>query len=170
MLFAMAQKPTDSTADLKPDERGRWRIRPDWISQVILINVGLIVLGVYVVSALITTGVSDTASRVAIVSWSASMPILGFLSLTTELQRGRTYASFPWYFMLAQAVGQGGAVVGFGAALWHVWFVAGVVFTVFSVASLFLYQAYFRRLVKDNQPEHLSERPRPRLPTRSRRS
>jgi hypothetical protein len=78
--------------------------------------------------------------------------MLAILSLTTELQRTRRYASYPWYFVIAQAIGQGAAVLGFGAALWHVWFVASIALVVSGLGGLFLYQAYYRRLERDNAP------------------
>ena len=156
MLFAVKEKtPAPSREEYIADERGRYRVLPEWISQATLINVGLIVLGVYLVSALITTGASDIASRVAIVAWAAAMPLLAVLSLTTELQRTRRFASYPWYFVVAQAIAQGGAVLGFGAALWHVWWVPSVVLLVGSVTGVVFYQMYYRRLVRDNEPERV---------------
>jgi O-antigen/teichoic acid export membrane protein len=153
MLLAMSQKPRPDSADPKADERGRYRVETEWISQATLMNVGLIVLGVYVLSALITVGATDVASRIAIVAWGVAMPLLAFISLITELQRNRRYVSYPLYFALAQTVGQGAAVIGFGATLWHVWYPAALAFAASSIAGLFLYQAYRRRLYRDNQPE-----------------
>lgn len=153
MLVAVTEKAQAERSDIVADERGRYRVLPEWISQATLINVGLIVLGVYLVSALITTGATDIASRVAIVAWAAAMPLLAVNSLITELQRTRRYASYPWYFVTAQGIAQGAALVGFGAALWHAWYVAAIVLVVTSVAGLVLYRAYYRRLERDNEPD-----------------
>lgn len=152
MLGGVKEKPP-SIDELTADERGRYIVHPEWITQATLINVGLIVLCIYLVSTLIGTAPADVASRVAIVALVIATPILAVLSMLTELQRTRRYASNPWYFALAQAIGQGTAVIGFGAALWHVWFPASIALAVSGVAGLFLYRAYSRRLEKDNLPD-----------------
>ena len=113
----------------------------------------MIVLCIYLVSTLVGTGVNDWASRIAIVALVIAMPLLAILSISTELQRTRRYASFPWYFMVAQGIGQGSAVIGFGAAVWRAWWPATVALVMSGALGLFVYQAYYRRLEKDNKPE-----------------
>lgn len=135
------------------DERGRYVVRTEWITQAALVNVGMIVLCIYLVSTLIGIGANDTASRIAIVALVTAIPLLAILSLIIELQRARRYASNPWYLTLAGSVGQGAAVVGFGAALWHVWFVATIALVASGLAGLIVFQAYYRRLDKDNTPD-----------------
>ena len=151
--MAVGERQPTLREQVTADERGRYLVHPEWINQATLINVGLIVLCIYLVSTLVGVGVNDIASRVAVVALVIAMPLLATLSMLTELQRTRRYASYPWYFIAAQAVGQGTAVLGFGAALWHVWFPASIGLAVSALAGLFLYQAYYRRLEKDNRPE-----------------
>jgi O-antigen/teichoic acid export membrane protein len=140
------------------DDRGRYLVQPEWIGQSTLINVGLIVLGIYLVSTLIGAGANDVPSRVAIVSLVVSMPLLAFLSMITELQRTRRYASYPWYLITAQSIAQGAAVLGFGAALWHVWFPAAIAFVVSGATGLLIYTFYYGRLEKDNRQERQTRR------------
>jgi O-antigen/teichoic acid export membrane protein len=153
MLVAVSERQPPLRDEFTADERGRYLVQPEWLGQATLINVGLIVLCIYLVSTLVGTGVNDWTSRIAIVALVIAMPLLAILSISTELQRTRRYASFPWYFMVAQAIGQGSAVIGFGAALWHVWWPATVALVVSGALGLFVYQAYYRRLEKDNKPE-----------------
>ncbi|HEV2218199.1 MAG TPA: hypothetical protein VGV88_11585 [Candidatus Dormibacteraeota bacterium] len=154
----MKEGPPPSLDELTADERGRYVVHSEWVNQATLVNVGLIVLCIYLVATLVGAGANDVPSRIALVALVIAMPLLAVLSMLTELQRGRRYASAPWYFVMAGAVGQGSAVIGFGAALWHVWFVATIVVVVSGLAGLFLYQAYSRRLEKDNLPERSRRR------------
>ena len=158
MLGAVKEKPPPSLDELTADERGRYLVHSEWVNQATLINVGFLVLCIYLVSTLIGTGASDIASRIALVAFVIAMPLLAVLTMLTELQRVRRYASYPWYFVMAGGIGQGTAVIGFGAALWHVWFVATIVVLVSGLAGLFLYRAYYRRLEKDNLPERSRRR------------
>ena len=142
------------------DDRGRYRVQPEWIGQARLINVGLLVLCIYLVSSLVSASAGDLASRIAIVSLVAAMPLLASLSLLSEGQRARRYASNPWYMAVAQALGQGGAVLGFGAALWHVWWPASIALLISGTFGLLLFQVYYRRLERDNAPEPKERRGR----------
>jgi hypothetical protein len=42
-------------------------------------------------------------------------------------------------------------VIGFGAAVWHVWMAASIVLIASGLGGLLLYQAYYRRLERDNR-------------------
>ena len=136
-----------------PTTRGRYRVHPEWLNQAELINVGLLVLSIYLVFTLIGTGANDLATRISFIALVIAVPLLAVLSLITEIQRNRRYASYPWYFVAAQAIAQGTAIIGFGAAIWHVWFVGTIASVVSGVGGLVLYQAYYRRLDKDNRPD-----------------
>lgn len=140
------------------DERGRYRVHPEWIGQATLINVGLIVLAIYLVTTLIGGGTPDIASKIALVSLVISMPLLAILAMLLQLQESRRWASYPWYLTTAQALAQGTCVVGFGAALWHVWWPSSIALIASGVVGLLVYQAYYRRLEKDNKPERRSRR------------
>ena len=139
---------------LSVDERGRYVVLPEWLSLATAINVGLIALSIYLVSTLIGVGASDIASRVALVALVVAMPLLAFLSLINELQRARRFASNPWYLALTQAIAQGGAILGFGAALWHVWYPASLALLVSGLVGFFVWRAYAARLERDNKPDH----------------
>ena len=147
------EKPPPMREEFVADERGRYRVHPEWLNQAELINVGLLVLSIYLLFTLITTGANDLATRVSFVALTLAVPLLAVLSLTTEIMRNRRYASYPWYFVAGQIAAQSGAIIGFGAALWHVWFVGTIVALVSGTAGLFLYQAYYRRIEKDNAPK-----------------
>jgi O-antigen/teichoic acid export membrane protein len=135
------------------DERGRYRVQPEWIGLATIINVGLIVLCIYVVSSLIGAPATDAPYRVAIVSLVVAMPLLAFMSILTEVQRTRRYASYPWYMIVTQSIAQVAAVLGFAAALWRAWWPASVALAVSGVVGLLVFQAYYRRLEKDNEPD-----------------
>ena len=158
ILEAVTEKTSTTGAQVTADERGRYLVHPEWVTQATLINVGLIVLCIYLVSTLIGSGANDIPSRVALVALVIAMPLLAILSMVTELQRTRRYASYPWYFVVAQAIGQGSAAVGFGAALWHVWYPASIALVVSGVVGVLIYQAYYRRLEKDNRPDRAKKR------------
>ena len=154
----MKEKTQTREALSTADERGRYRVQPEWTSQATLINVGLLVLCIYLVSSIIAAPAADIAVRIAIVSLVVAMPLLAFLAILSEVQKSRRYASYPWYMVLAQTVAQGAAVLGFGAAVWHVWWPAAVALVVSGIAGLGLFQAYYRRIERDNEPERKARR------------
>ncbi len=131
----MSEKRSPGQVQTTADERGRYRVHPEWIGQATLINVGLIVLGIYLVSALVTVGTPDVASKIGLVSLVISMPLLAILAMLVQLQESRRYASYPWYMSVAQTIAQGTAIVGFGATLWHVWFPATIALVVSGLAA-----------------------------------
>ena len=149
----MSEKRPPVPVPVEADERGRYRVHPEWIGQATLINVGLIVLAIYLVSTLIGVGTPDIASKIALVSLVVSMPLLAILAMLLQLQESRRFASYPWYLTAAQVLAQGSSVVGFGAALWHVWWPSSIALVVSGLIGLFVYQAYYRRLERDNKPE-----------------
>src|SRR5215472_12997405 len=110
-----------------PDERGRYVIPPEALRFESLMDVALIVLGVYTLQAFISTGVTDTAGRVSIVAWALAIPLLAFLALLNRTQEAYRYASIPLYLTVARGLALGAAVVGFGAAVWHLWMPASLV-------------------------------------------
>src|SRR5260370_18298050 len=158
ILVAVSEKRPSSPIQTTVDERGRFRVHPEWVGQATLINVGLIVLGIYLVATLIGTGTPDVASKIAITSLVVSMPLLAILSMLLQLQESRRYASNPWYLILAQVIAQGTAVLGFAAALWHVWIPPPVPLAASGLPGLFTYQAYYRRLLRDNDPDRTPRR------------
>ncbi len=158
MLVIVPEKASSTSPQLSADERGRYPVQAEWLTQSTLINVGLIALAIYLVSTLIGVNATDVPSRTALVALVISMPLLAILSLITELQRTRRYASNPWYMVLAHVVAQGTAVLGFGAALWHVWYPASIALVLSGMLGLFVYQAYSRRLERDNKPDRRGKR------------
>src|ERR1700730_16353647 len=139
--------PTRPTAD----ERGRYVVLPELIRMDTLINVGLIVLGVYVFQAFISSSVTDVAARVSVAAWAVAIPLLAFLVLLSQLLGSYRYASNPLYVVLARGLALGAAVIGFGAAIWHVWMPASIVLIASVLGGFFVYQAYHRRLERDNR-------------------
>ena len=133
------------------DKRGRYVVRPQWLRAVTLIHVGLIVLGVYILQAFISTNAADLAARVSIVAWAVAIPLLAFLALVNQTQEGFRYAAHPAYLGLASALAQGSAVFGFAAAVWHLWMPASLVLIASGLAGFALYRVYYRRLVRDNK-------------------
>src|ERR1700686_398388 len=77
------------------DERGRYVVLPELVRMDTLINVGLIVLGVYILQAFISNTVTDVAARVSIAAWAVAIPLLAFLILLSQLLGTYRYASNP---------------------------------------------------------------------------
>jgi hypothetical protein len=103
----------------KPDRLGRYEIPHELLRFDTLMDVALIVLGVYILQAFISTNATDTAARVSIVAWAIAIPLLAFLALLNRTQEGVRYSSIPRYLVAARGFALGAAVVGFGAAVWH---------------------------------------------------
>ena len=144
-------KPSDGPARPTADERGRYVVLPELVRMDTLINVGLIVLGVYILQAFISSSVTDAAARVSVAAWAVAIPLLAFRVLLNQLQESYRYASYPVYLLLAHGLGLAAAVVGFGAAVWHVWIPASIVLMASGLGGFLLYQAYRRRLERDNR-------------------
>lgn len=124
---------------------------PELVRTDTLINVGLIVLGVYILQAFMSSSVTDVAARVSVAAWAAAIPLLAFLVLLNQLQESYRYASYPVYLLLARGLALGAAVIGFGAAVWHLWMPASMVLIASGLGGLLIYQAYRRRLERDNR-------------------
>lgn len=132
------------------DHRGRYTLRPEWVRSDTVINVGLIVLGVYILQALISTGVNDVAGRVAIVAWVVALPQLALLAVFSQVLSEYRYFSYPWYLGLARSLGQIAALVGFGGALWRLWAPATLILAASSFVALLVYAFAYGRLVQEN--------------------
>jgi len=144
-------KPSEGPARPTADERGRYVVMPELVRMDTLINVGLIVLGVYILQAFISNSVTDVAARVSVAAWAVAIPLLAFLVLLSQLLGSYRYASNPLYVVLARGLALGAAVIGFGAAVWHVWMPASIVLIASGLGGFFIYQAYHRRLERDNR-------------------
>jgi len=140
----------EGVARPKPDRFGRYEIPQELLRFDTLMDVALIVLGVYILQAFISTGATDAAARVSIVAWVLAIPLLAFLVLLNRVQEAFRYTSIPWYLVLARGLASGAAVAGFGAAGWHLWMPASLVLIASGLGGLFLYRAYQARLERDN--------------------
>lgn len=118
-----------------------------------VIDVALIVLGVYLLQAFISTSVTDVAGRVSIVAWAVAIPLLAFLALVGQAMETFRYVSNPFYLTIARGLAQGAAVVGFGAAVWHLWMPASLVLIGSGLFGVIVYRLYYRRLERDNAPD-----------------
>src|SRR5215813_530149 len=54
------------------------------------------------------------------------------------------------HLMVARGLAPGAAVVGFGAAVWHLWMPASLVLVASGLGGVFLYRGYPARLERDN--------------------
>ena len=116
-------------------------------------DVALIVLGVYTLQAFISTTVTDIAGRVSIVAWALAIPLLAFLALLNRSQEAFRFGSLPSYLVVARGIAPGAAVVGFGAAVWHLWMPASLVLIASGLVGMILYRVYYGRLERDNSPD-----------------
>lgn len=111
---------------------------PEFVRTETLMNVGLIVLGVYILQAFMSSSVTDVAARVSVAAWTVAIPLLAFLVLLNQLQESYRYASQQVYLFLARALALGAAVIGFGAAVWHLWMPASIVLIASGLGWLFI--------------------------------
>ena len=134
----------------RPDRFGRYEIPLELLRFDTLMDAALIVLGVYILQAFISSGVTDAASRAAIVAWSVAIPLLAFLALLNRTQEAFRYASIPVYLVTARGLALASALVGFEAAVWHLWMPASIASIASGLGGLFLYRIYHARLERDN--------------------
>ena len=135
----------------EPDRRGRYEIPVDLLRFDTVIDAALIVLGVYILQAFMSSTSPDIASRIAIVSWGLAIPLLGFLALLNRTQEAFRYATIPFYLVAARGIALLAAMVGFEAAVWHLWMPASVVSVAAGIGGLAIYRAYHARLRRDNE-------------------
>jgi hypothetical protein len=128
-------------------------IPPEALRFESLMDVALIVLGVYILQAFISTNVTDIAGRVSIVAWALAIPLLAFLALLNRSQEAFRFASLPFYLVVARGIAPGAAVAGFGAAVWHLWMPASLVLIASGLVGMVLYRVYYGRLERDNSPD-----------------
>jgi hypothetical protein len=133
-----------------PDERGRYIVKPEWIRADTTVNAAFIVVGVYLVQTFLATGVTDLAARISIVAWAVAIPLLAALAMLNVVREWYRYTSYPFYWGIAWSVGHGAALIGLGAAFWHIWSPAAIVLIVSGVAGIALYQVSVHRLLRDN--------------------
>ena len=134
----------------QPDRFGRYEIPPEVLRFDTLMDAALIVLGVYILQAFISSSVTDAAGRVAIVAWALAIPLLAFLALLNRTQEAFRYASIPSYLVAARGLALAAAVVGFEASVWHLWMPASIVSIASGLGGLFLFRIYHARLERDN--------------------
>jgi hypothetical protein len=134
------------------DQRGRYRLPPEWVRAEAVINAGLIVIGIYLVQSFLALSVADVAARISILAWALAIPLLAILAMLNVAQESYRYAPIPMYFLVARAFAQGSAVVGVVAAFWHIWLPAAIVLIVSGLFALGLYATYSRRIMRDNIP------------------
>src|SRR5215470_13312335 len=104
-----------------------WPQKEGWLQQDNLIYVGLIGIGVVIMQPFIAAARLDLPSIISVLAFSLAIPLLAGLMMLNLAQSVHHYAAYPWYLVLARAVGQGSAAVGVAAAFWHVLWMAGVV-------------------------------------------
>lgn len=150
--MASGNRRTEGPPRPTPDERGRYVMLPEWLRTDTIMNGALIVLGVYILQAFLSSSATDVAARVSVAAWAVAIPLLGFLVMVNLAQETFRYGSFPLYLVLARGLAQGAAVIGFVAAVWHLWMPASVVLIATGLGGLVLYRVYYGRLERDNRP------------------
>ena len=143
----------------RPDRFGRYEIPVEVLRFDTLMDAALIVLGVYILQAFISSGVTDAAGRVAIIAWAIAIPLLAFLALLNRTQEAFPYASIPSYLVAARGLALVGAVVGFEASVWHLWMPASIGSVASGLGGLVLFRTYRARLERDNPPNTPAEKP-----------
>jgi hypothetical protein len=149
--MANQERPAHEARRDGPEERGRYPLRPEWLRLETVTNVSLIVLGVYIVRALLSTSVNDAAGRIAVLAWAIAIPQLGFLALANLILDPLRYAPYPWYVLVSRSTAYGAAVVGFGAALWRLWIPASIALIASGIAGMVVFSFYLSRLERERR-------------------
>ena len=107
---------------------------------------GLIIIGTYMVTPFLTAPSLDASATISIVAFAVAIPFLAALVLVNrqEAFRGRRTPSVT--VTVAQAVGQGAALVGIVAGFWHITWIAGATFLVAVFVAMGIHSAGFWRL------------------------
>jgi hypothetical protein len=121
-------------------------LRQEWLRQDNLIYGGLIAGCVAVMQPFLALPDPDLSASIAVVSFAIALPLLVALLLVNQHEVFRHQQARLRRLSVAKALGQGLAVVGVAAALWHVLWIAGVALLVSGLVALGVHSAGFSRV------------------------
>ena len=121
-------------------------LRQEWLPQDNLIYGGLIAGCVAVMQPFLALPDPDLSASIAVVSFAIALPLLVALLLVNQHEVFRHQQARLRRLSVAKALGQGLAVIGIAAALWHVLWIAGVALLVSELVALGVHSAGFSRV------------------------
>ena len=121
-------------------------LRQEWLRQDNLIYGGLIAGCVAVMQPFLALPDPDLSASIAVVSFAIALPLLVALLLVNQHEVFRHQQARLRRLSVAKALGQGLAVIGIAAALWHVLWIAGVALLVSGLVALGVHSAGFIRV------------------------
>jgi hypothetical protein len=121
-------------------------LRQEWLRQDNLIYGGLIAGCVAVMQPFLALPDPDLSASIAVVSFAIALPLLVALLLVNPHEVFRHQQARLRRLSVAKALGQGLAVIGIAAALWHVLWIAGVALLVSGLVALGVHSAGFSRV------------------------
>ena len=138
---------------------GPYEVKPEWIQQALVVDGGLIAVGVVILQALLPTQSLDVPAAISILAFAIAIPLLGTIIVLNHSQATYRFASYPWYYNMAISLGQGSAFVGVVAAFWHLSWIASALLIVSGGFGLVVYVLYIRQLERDNQAAKTTKSP-----------
>ena len=121
-------------------------LQQEWLRQDNLIFGGLIAGCVAVMQPFLTAPALDISASIALVSFAIAIPLLAALLMVNQHEAYRHRLTGLRRLSIAKIVGQGLAVIGVAAAMWHTLWIAGVALLVSGLVATGLHSSGFTRL------------------------
>ena|SRR2546425_1080196 len=122
-----------------------------------LARCGLIAISLIILQGWISSGVHDPSSFISLIAFAVSLPMLVFDLLFLQMSVGHyNLKKIQLPSLICRVVGISVACVGVAAAIWHVSWIAGVLFLVSGLLSFIIYCVIFRPtniLLKNEHPK-----------------
>ena len=111
----------------------------------ILINGGLITVSLIIMQNFLSSGILDVPMLISILSFVIGIPLLAcyILFLQTQLNKGFVLISnLQKTIVYLQWLGVFATIVGIASTLWHVLWIAAILFLITSIVGLFFASSY----------------------------
>jgi hypothetical protein len=132
-------------------ERAAWMkpgIEQEWVRQSIVINGGLIGIGIVMVQPFLTASSLDVAAWICVVAFALAIPLLAGLVLVGEQETFERRLSHSKLVAAAKGVAMLAAFTGIVAGFWHITWVAGVTVIVAGILAMSAHSAGYARLLR----------------------
>lgn len=121
-------------------------MQQEWIRQSNMIYGGLMAVGLVMVQPFLAVPPTDVSTKVYVISFAISTPLLAALLLVNRQEQFRRRATPSRLVQIVKAIAQGSAFLGVVAAFWHISWIAGVVLIASAVLGLSAYSAGYVKL------------------------
>ena len=134
-------------------------LQQEWLRQDNLIYGGLIAGCVALLQPFLTASTLDLPATIAVLSFAVAIPLLAGLLMVNRQETFRHRRTGLRVLSITKVLGQGLAVLGVAAAVWHVLWIAGVALLASALVAVLIHSAGFTRLEGGNKPSASSQRP-----------